>query len=124
MDAVNDQFPNKNKTIIICDNYGQAGAINYYSKNKNLKAVSFNGDYINWFKLNTKIENLILVKEFEDIDDLQETSPFFDIGFKADSITNSFAREYKTTIFVFSKPKIDFNQRLKNKIAKKKLRIK
>ena len=121
IDVVYNRLPNKDQTIIVCDNYGQAGAINYYTENKTIKAVSFNADYINWFNFGTKIQNLIRVKELDGSnDELKETSPFFETAYIADSITNSFAREYKTTIFVFSNPKIDINQRLKTEVDKKK----
>ncbi len=121
VDIVYRNLPNKGETLILCDNYGQAGAINYYTENKNIKAVSFNADYINWFNLDNKIQNFIRVKEFEGSkDELDETSPFFETAFVADSITNSLAREYRTTIFVFSRPKIDINQRLKAEVDKKK----
>lgn len=94
-------------TIVICDNYGQAGAINYYTK-LGIKAVSFNADYINWFELNRKYTNLIRVKTATGKDkELEETSPYFENAYVADSITNSFAREYGTTIFVFELAKID-----------------
>lgn len=109
-----------NKTLILCDNYGQAGAINYYSKHK-LKAVSFNADYINWFDLTKKYDNLIRIKEAEGAnEEIKETSPFFETLFIADSVTNPYAREYGTTIFVFKNAKIDIRQRIKNEIAKKK----
>ncbi|MFZ0598592.1 MAG: glycosyltransferase family 39 protein, partial [Flavobacterium sp.] len=51
-------MPNTEKTLVLCDNYGQAGAINYYTK-KGIKAVSFNADYVNWFNLNIQYKNLI-----------------------------------------------------------------
>jgi len=115
------KLPNNDQTIIVCDNYGQAGAINYYTENKNIKAVSFNADYIDWFKLDIKIQNFIRVKELDgSTDELEETSPFFETAYIADSITNLLAREYRTTIFVFSNPKIDINQRLKTEVDKKK----
>lgn len=121
VDKVTNSFPNKSATFILCDNYGQAGAINYYSKNKSIKAVSFNADYINWFNLENKIENFIRVKEFEvNSNEFEKTSPNFTSSLIADSITNPFAREYKTTIFVFSGPKIDINKRLREELVKEK----
>ena len=121
VELVYNNLPDKDQTIIVCDNYGQAGAINYYSKNKNVKAVSFNADYINWFKLDAKIQNFIRVKEFDSSDrELEETSPFFETAYRSDSITNSLAREYRTTIFVFTGPKIDINKRLETEVDKKK----
>lgn len=121
MDAIYSKLPDREQTLILCDNYGQAGAINYYTKNKNLKAVSFNADYINWFNPDKKVYNFIRVKEWEGSkEELAKTSPFFETAFVADSVTNSLAREYRTTIFVFSQPKIDISQRLKDEIKKKK----
>ncbi len=121
VDAAISKLPNAGQTLILCDNYGQAGAINYYSTNKKINAVSFNADYINWFKLDEKINNLIRVKSFESSEkELEKTGPYFDKAFAADSITNPLAREYITMIFVFFNPKIDINQRVKVEIDKKK----
>jgi 4-amino-4-deoxy-L-arabinose transferase-like glycosyltransferase len=52
-DSIYATLPGKENTLILCDNYGEAGAINYYTKNKNINAVSFSADYIvgfNWIK--------------------------------------------------------------------------
>ena len=121
VDVAYSELPNKEQTLILCDNYGQAGAINYYTQNKNIQAVSFNADYINWFKLDHKIENLIRVKEIESSNyELAETAPLFLSAYAADSITNSFAREYRTTILVFKKSRVNLNQRLKIELEKEK----
>lgn len=106
--------------LVLCDNYGQAGAINYYTKQK-IKAVSFNADYINWFDLSKKYENLVRVKEATDAGaELSETSPFFHQAYLSDSVTNQYAREFRTAIFVFTGAKTDIRQRLENEIAEKK----
>ena len=52
--------------------------------------------------------------------ELKETSPFFDKSFKAGTVTNKFAREYGTTIFVFEQAKININQRIKKEIDAEK----
>jgi Dolichyl-phosphate-mannose-protein mannosyltransferase len=120
VDSVYLRLPNKNSTLILCDNYGQAGAINFYTRQK-LRAVSFNADYINWFDLSKNYENLIRVKEAEEVNvELHETSPFFQNSTIADSITNQYAREFGTGIFVFTGAKIDIRQRIKNEIDEKK----
>ena len=124
VDSVYDSLSNKEQTLIFCDNYGQAAAINYYSKNKNINAVSFNADYINWIDLEKKVVNYIRVKEAEEIhEESKKTSQAFEISIKADSITNPLAREYKTTIFVFSGPRIDINKVLTAELEKKKTGI-
>ena len=119
VDSIYSTFPNKDKTLILCDNYGQAGAINYYTKH-NIKAVSFSADYINWFDLNTKYENLIRVKGDDIEEELKGTSPFFQKAIISDSITNKYAREFGTAIFAFTGAKIDIRERLKNEIDEQK----
>lgn len=112
---------NTKNTLILCDNYGQAGAINFYSKNKSVKAVSFNADYVNWFPLENRIETIIWVKEVENKKEAIE------VGVKKfknvtvfDSIENVLAREYGTTIFILKKPKTDINASLKRWISESK----
>ncbi|AYN02797.1 glycosyltransferase family 39 protein [Flavobacterium sp. 140616W15] len=119
-DSAYATIANPEKTLILCDNYGQAGAINYYTK-KGIKAVSFNADYINWFKLDIQYTNLIRVKEYHEKDnELAETSPYFNTSKIAGSITNKNAREYKTTIFVFTDAKTDINKRIIEEIKESK----
>jgi hypothetical protein len=120
VDNVYTTLPNPRQTLILCDNYGQAGAINYYTT-KGIKAVSFNADYVNWFDLKTKYVNLIRVKEYSDTEDeLKETSPYFKTSWVADSITNTYAREYRTTIFTFVDAKIDIKGRIESEIEEEK----
>ncbi|MEL1253421.1 glycosyltransferase family 39 protein [Flavobacterium sp. DGU38] len=119
-DSVYALFPKSENTLVLCDNYGQAGAINYYTK-KGIKAVSFNADYVNWFNLNVYYKNLIRVKEFEENStEFAETSPFFQAGQITGEITNKYAREYKTTIFVFKNAKININKKLEQEINEEK----
>ena len=119
-DSVYSALPNQDKTIVLCDNYGQAGAINYYTK-KGIKAVSFNADYVNWFDLSITYKNLIRIKEYEEEDnELKETSPYFKTSRIAGAINNPYAREYKTTIFVFTDATININKRLEQEIKDEK----
>ena len=110
------------ETLVLCDNYGQAGAINYYTR-QNIRAVSFNADYIDWFDLTINYENLIRVKEQSDMNlEFEETSPFFHHSILADSISNQHAREYGTLIYSFTKAKIDIRQRIIEEINEKKIK--
>ena len=119
VDTIYSQLPNSERTLILCDNYGQAGAINYYGKHVNKAAVSFNADYINWFNLEKKYDNLIRIKENDNKEnELTTTSPFFDSAFIGGSVTNPLAREYSTTIFVFKKARIDIRARIQDEINK------
>lgn len=117
VDSVYAAIPGQENTLILCDNYGEAGAINYYSKNKKINALSFNADYVNWFNLDNKFENLIRIKEYKNRDtELKETSPYFDSSKVAGFVMNPFAREYGTTIFVFRKARVDINGRIRKEI--------
>ena len=121
VDSIYSKFPKTEQTLILCDNYGQAGAINYYARNVNHTAVSFNADYINWFDLTTRYDNLIRIKEDDKKEnELTTSSPFFDSAFIGGSVTNPLAREYGTTVFVFEKARIDIRNRIKQEIEKTK----
>ena len=116
VDAAYARSPHPEKTLVLCDNYGQAGAINYYTRQP-ISAVSFNADYINWFDLDEPYIHLIRVKTAgQTATELKETGPLFVKGYAADSVRNSFARERGTTIFVFEFAKVDINRRLANEI--------
>ena len=122
-DSLYTLLPNQKETIVICDNYGQAGAINYYTK-KGIKAVSFNADYLNWFDLSIRYKNLIRVKDFEENDkEMKETSPYFESSVIGGEVTNQYARGYRATIFVFRNAKIDINKRLEQEINEEKNKI-
>ena len=115
-DSVYALLPNPEQTLVLCDNYGQAGAINYYTK-KGIKAVSFNADYVNWFNLDVKYKNVIRVIEFEEAaDEFKETSQLFQSSSYVAQITNKYAREYKTSIFTFINAKSDINKIVEQEI--------
>ncbi|MFD2248079.1 ArnT family glycosyltransferase [Pontibacter ruber] len=116
VDSVYASLPDPNRTLVLCDNYGQAGAINFYTT-KGVKAVSFNADYINWFDLDRPYTNLIRIKTYpENENELVETSPYFLSSVVVDSVANPYAREYRTTIFAFKGARVDINKRIKNEI--------
>ncbi|MFT3679525.1 MAG: glycosyltransferase family 39 protein [Ferruginibacter sp.] len=104
VDAVYDSIPDKTHTLVYCDNYGMAGAVNYYSKHKNINAVSMNADYINWFPPSTAdIKNLILVKDTFDTDPgrTKEKSLFKYVALKG-AVENMYARENGTRVYVLT----------------------
>jgi hypothetical protein len=116
VDSVYAVASKEGNTLVLCDNYGQTGAINFYTK-QSIKAVSFNADYIYWFDLSKPYVNLIRVKWPEKIEtELQETSPFFREGVVAGRVTNPYARESGTNIFYFGGAKVDIRPRLQAEI--------
>lgn len=113
VDSAYAMVPEPEQTMILCDNYGQAGAINYYSSHPNIGAVSMNADYINWMKLDKPIRYFIRVKEAGDNgQEMAKTAPFFESAIKIGEITNPYAREKGTTIYLFKDVKINANKRL------------
>lgn len=116
VDSAYKTIADKEKTLILCNNYGEAGAINYYSKIKNLKANSFNADYINWFDLTKTYTNLIVVFDHNPQKEIEEISPAFQNVFLAGSIENEYAREFGTKVYLFLNSKSDINKRIRNEI--------
>jgi dolichyl-phosphate-mannose-protein mannosyltransferase len=111
-------------TIVICDNYGQAGAINYYSKIPNINAVSMNADYVDWFDLNRKIKHAILVKDSNDEDkNRTDETPLFGSVYKSGEITNPFAREKGTSIYILQNATADINSRISEEIREVKQEV-
>lgn len=83
-------------TLILCDNYGQAGALNYYNRNKTSAAYSFNTDYIYWLPESMKIQNVLYVGELPE----REVLDMFEHYKQAGVVENEFAREQGTKIFL------------------------
>jgi hypothetical protein len=122
VDLAYAKAPADEYTLIICDNYGQAGAINFYTKIKGLQAVTMNADYVNWIDLSRKIENVILVRETEDGISEREIS-FFEKSEEIGTITDANAREYGTIIHLLLGTKTDINAILTEEIAQKKAEL-
>ena len=122
MDIAFDSIVDKENTIIHCDNYGQAGAINYYSKQNYTQAVSMNADYINWYPLDKmEIKNVILVKESTDLDINREREmPLFEEITLVGQINNKYAREKGTKVYLLKGSKQSINEILKEEIEERK----
>jgi len=108
----------KAHTFLFCDNYGEAGAVNYYRFKYHLPEVySDNGSFLYWMPRDTHIDNLVLIT-----DDKEEMRhPFikqFASAVVADSVTNIYAREKGTLIIVFKGANEAFNKMFKEKIEK------
>ena len=122
VDKTFETIDDKENTILHCDNYGQAGAINFYSKQKYTQAVSMNADYINWYPLNEmEIKNVIMVKEIYDDDKNREREKaFFDSVTVVGEITNQYAREKGTRIYLLKGAKISVNDILEKEIKERR----
>lgn len=122
VDEVFETINDKENTIIHCDNYGQAGAINFYSKQKFTQAVSMNADYINWYPLDEmEIKNVILVKGIYDkYKNRDRERAFFESVTLVGEITNQYAREKGTRVYLLKNAKVSVNDILKEEIRERK----
>ncbi len=116
VDSIYKTLPNKESVFILCDNYGQAGAINYYTKVKDLKADSFTDDYINWVNLDREIKTVIRVKDAQNKDFTRDLLLFENVV-NVGKIENEFAREKGTQLIILSKPKINIAKLLRKERA-------
>lgn len=112
----------KLNTILFCDNYGQAGAMDYYRKEYHLpEPLSDNASYLNWIpdSLDINLENVVLVT-----DDKNEMSYHFikecDQAILVDSIVHPYAKEHGSLIILLKGINDDFKQMVKYKIDKEK----
>ena len=85
-------------TLIICNNYGQAGALNYYNRGKMPQAYSFNTDYIYWLPRIKKIKNILLIGEKPS----KEIIGLFKDCRLTGVVENEQAREHNTGIYLLT----------------------
>jgi hypothetical protein len=105
-------------TLVLCDNYGQAGAINYYTSIPGLQAVTMNADYVNWIDLNKKYTNVILVQEVGDDDpERKKEQPLFESVRLFGYLKNPLARENGTRVYILKGATADINSLLKADIS-------
>ena len=114
----------KKNSFIFCDNYGEAGAVNFYGKKYHLpEAYSDNASFLYWLPDSMHIDNIILVT-----DDQQEMQHDFLKDFSSvtltDSVTNPFARERGSLILILKGANEKMNQMFQEKIKRDKDRFK
>lgn len=121
IDSVYQQKIKEGNIFILCDNYGQAGAINFYSKNKGVIANSFSDDYIGWVSMGYPICNVILIKGPYDEDPSRtKERKIFEEVVKVGEITAPFAREQGTSIYYLKGALININALIQEEIAERK----
>lgn len=77
-------------TLIVCDNYGEAGALNYYNRGKTSPAACMNADYVFWFPEMDTIHYIIKVGEKPDGDYLKIIGKVTQTG----ALKDTLSREY------------------------------
>jgi hypothetical protein len=108
----------KAHTFLFCDNYGEAGAVNYYRFKYHLpEAYSDNGSFLYWMPRHQHIDNLVLITD----DKKEMEHPFikdFNSAVVTDSVTNIYARERGSLIILFKGANAAMNKMFKEKINK------
>jgi 4-amino-4-deoxy-L-arabinose transferase-like glycosyltransferase len=102
-----DSIQDKNRIMIYAENYGQAGAIDHCTRCHGLpEAVSFSDSYLLWVPDTIqKSKNIFVYVNNElggDVDSL------FSCIDSVGSITNPYAREVGTTVYLCRSPRSDF----------------
>lgn len=106
----------KTEVLVFCDNYGQAGAVNFYSES-GVSAVSFNADYAGWFDLSRPIGYVVLVRNaWEEDARITEAALFGRIDYIGE-VTDPFARENGTKVYLLSEPKTDLVRYFRKELA-------
>jgi len=106
-------------TLVICNNYGQAGALNYYNRNKMAEAYAFNTDYIYWLPHIKKIQNILLVghKPGDDVIGLFEECKLMGV------VENEQAREKNTGIYMLTGAKDIFTSVFYTRVEERKNKL-
>lgn len=107
------------RILVLCGNYGEAGAINFYSKTPGLEAFTMNADYLYWFDLEEPIRHLILVRVDKEPLTERERS-FFEKATLIGKVSHPLAREAGTTVYLLEKAKGDINSILEEEIREEK----
>ena len=129
VDSAYSLMPKDGRTTVLCGNYGEAGAINYYSKIPELKALTMNADYLYWFDLEEPVKNLILVR-IDDEPITQRELDIFEEYREIGKITHPLSMEKGTTlprrqagVHFLRGAKADVNSILREEIAEEKAKI-
>lgn len=114
----------KKNALIFADNYGEAGAINFYGKKYKLpEAYSDNASFLYWLPDSVHLENIILIT-----DDKQEMQhPFlkdFSSAILFDSVTNIYARERGSLIIILKGANEKMREMFRQKIEADKNKFK
>ncbi|WP_316846121.1 glycosyltransferase family 39 protein [Pedobacter psychrodurus] len=121
VDVAYEKVKDKSTLLVRADNYGQAGAINYYSNYKNISAVSYNADYLYWFKMDKPIKDLIMITGWNDEDPQRKREqPYFGKITKIGEIKTPYSRERGAGVFLLEDAKTEVSGIIKSEIEEEK----
>ena len=122
VDEAFERVENKEQTLIHCDNYGEAGAINFYSSKTYGEALSLHADYLYWYPLDKmEIRNVVLVKGAWDDDPGRERERgLFETVELIGEIENPYAREKGTKVYLLIGARQSIAEILEEEIDRRK----
>ena len=121
VDKAFDKIESDELTLIHCDNYGEAGAVNFYSRKRTSEALTLDADYLYWYPLDEgEFKNVILVQgPWDDDPEREREREWFESIELIGEITHPHAREKGTRVYLLKGSKISVNKILKEEIEKK-----
>ncbi len=113
----------KKQALLFCDNYGQAGAVNYFGPKYGLpSAYSANASFLYWMPQKVEYDNIVLLT-----DDEHEMEHPFIKNFKSavlfDSVTSYYARERGNLILILKGPDASFKKFFNEKLEKERAMV-
>jgi hypothetical protein len=109
----------RENTLVICFNYGEAGALNYFNRKKMPEAYAYNTDYIYWLPRIKKIKNILLVGKNPG----QRVTGQFKNCNLVSTVENSFARESGTEIYLLTGASDLFTLGFYNNVEERKKKL-
>jgi hypothetical protein len=104
-------------TVIFASNYGEAGSVNFYGTSYGLPPViSFNDSYIFWAPDSIRADFLIKIGRSDNLEDLYHRVEI------AGRISNPYARQSGTPVYLCSGQKIDVNRFYQEELEERRRR--
>jgi hypothetical protein len=100
---------------VYCENYGQAGAVELFAGEHDIRVISFSDSYLLWVpdSLPEEQQAYLYVNDEPGADVVSMFAGIDSIG----SVTNPFAREYGTTVYLLKDPTADFGAFWKDRVG-------
>lgn len=109
----------KKDALIWCDNYGQAGAVNFYRSDYGLpEGYSTNGSFLFWLPDISNKKIFLLISDDKSLD--TSITKQFGSARVVDSITNKYAVEYGSIIAILKNPSEEFRKYFQSQLKSKR----
>jgi hypothetical protein len=106
--------------LVITDNYGEAGALNFYNHGRMPAAVSYNADYVYWFPPLEGLRAMLMVTE----DDLEaDDAIHFESSQLIGRIQNPLAREQGTSVYLLRGPDAAIIEEVRQQVRQEQQRM-